>query len=59
MGLDLEYLKNQMYTSDLSKLNENELKYIIGLLEDEREKVNIDEADNDKHAYNIHGLYRV
>ena len=34
MGLDLEYFKNQTHVSDLQKLNENELKPIIGLLED-------------------------
>ena len=34
MGLDLEYFKNQIHVTDLQKLNENELKFIIRLFED-------------------------
>ena len=44
MGLDLEYFKNQMHVSDLQKLNENELKFIIRLLEDELEEFNINDG---------------
>ena len=41
MGLDLEYFKDQMHIRDLQKLNEDELKFIIRLLEDDLEKFNI------------------
>ena len=34
MGLDMEYFSKQNHITDLQKLNENELKPIIGLLED-------------------------
>ena len=44
MGLDLEYFKNQTHASDLQKLNEKELKFIISLLEDELEKFNINDS---------------
>ena len=44
MGLDLEYFKNQTHVSDLQKLNENELKFIIRLLEDELEEFNINDV---------------
>ena len=44
MGLDLEYFKNQTHTSDLQKLNEKELKFIISLLEDELKKFNINDG---------------
>ena len=44
MGLDLEYFKNQTHASDLQKLNENELKFIIRLLEDEQEEFNINDG---------------
>ena len=44
MGLDLEYFKNQMHISDLQKLNENELKFIIRLLEDDLEEFNINDG---------------
>ena len=44
MGLDLEYFKNQTHVSDLQKLNEKELKFIIGLLEDELEEFNINDG---------------
>ena len=44
MGLDLEYFKNQMHVSDLQKLNENELKFIIHLLGDELEEFNINDG---------------
>ena len=44
MGLDLEYFKNQMHVSDLQKLNENELKFIIRLLKDELEEFNINDG---------------
>ena len=36
MGLDLEYFKDQTHVSDLQKLNEKELYFIIRLLEDEQ-----------------------
>ena len=41
MGLDLEYFKNQTHVSDLQKLNEKELKFIIRLLGDKQEEFNI------------------
>ena len=41
MGLDLENLKNQTHITDLQKLNENELKSIIRLLQDELKEFNI------------------
>ena len=41
MGLDLEYFKNQTHITDLQKLNEKELKFIIGLLQDELKEFNI------------------
>ena len=44
MGLDLKYFKNQMHISDLQKLNENELKFIIRLLEDDLEEFNINDG---------------
>ena len=44
MGLDLEYFKNQMHVSDLQKLNENELKFIIRLFEDDLEELNINDG---------------
>ena len=44
MGLDLEYFKNQTHASDLQKLNEKELKFIISLLDDELEKFNINDG---------------
>ena len=44
MGLDLEYFKNQMHVTDLQKLNENELKFIIRLLEDVLEEFNINDG---------------
>ena len=44
MGLDLEYFKNQMHVSDLQKLNENELKFIIHLFEDVLEEFNINDG---------------
>ena len=44
MGLDLEYFKNQTHITDLQKLNENELKFIIRLLEDELEEFNINDG---------------
>ena len=44
MGLDLEYFKNQTHASDLQKLNENELKFIIHLLGDELEEFNINDG---------------
>ena len=44
MGLDLEYFKNQMHVSDLQKLNENELKFIIRLFEDVLEEFNINDG---------------
>ena len=42
MGLDLEYFKNQMHINDLLKLNDNELYFIIRLLEDELKAFNND-----------------
>ena len=44
MGLDLEYFKNQTHISDLQKLNENELKFIIRLLQDELKEFNINDG---------------
>ena len=44
MGLELEYFKNQTHASDLQKLNEKELKFIISLLEDELEEFNINDG---------------
>ena len=44
MGLDLEYFKNQTHASDLKKLNEKELYFIIRLLEDELEEFNINDG---------------
>ena len=44
MGLDLEYFKKQMHINDLQNLNENELKFIIRLLEDELEEFNINDG---------------
>ena len=44
MGLDLEYFKNQTHVSDLQKLNEKELYFIIRLLEDELEEFNINDG---------------
>ena len=41
MSLDLEYFKNQMHVSDLQKLNDKELYFIIRLLEDELKEFNI------------------
>ena len=41
MGLDLEYFKDQTYISDLEKLNEKELYFIIRLLEDELENAGV------------------
>ena len=44
MGLDLEYFKNQTHASDLQKLNEKELKFIISLLGDEQKEFNINDG---------------
>ena len=44
MGLDLEYFKNQIHVTDLQKLNENESKFIIRLLEDDLEEFNINDG---------------
>ena len=44
MGLDLEYLKNQMHISDLQKLNDKELYFIIRLLRDELKEFNINDG---------------
>ena len=44
MGLDLEYFKNQTHITDLQKLNENELKFIILLLQDELNEFNINDG---------------
>ena len=49
MGLDLEYFKNQMHVSDLQKLNENELKFIIRLFEDVLEEFNINDGFETKY----------
>ena len=40
MGLDLEYFKNQIHITDLQKLKENELYFIIRLFKDELEYFN-------------------
>ena len=44
MGLDLEYFKDQTHVSDLQKLNEKELYFIIRLLEDEQKEFNINDG---------------
>ena len=44
MSIDLEYFKDQTHASDLQKLNEKELKFIIGLLKDELEEFNINDG---------------
>ena len=44
MGLDLEYFKNQTHISDLQKLNEKELYFIIRLLQDELKEFNINDG---------------
>ena len=41
MSLDLEYFKDQTHISDLQKLNEKELYFIIRLFKDELEYFNI------------------
>ena len=55
MGLDLEYFKNQAHITDLQKLNENELYFIIRLLQDELKEFNINDGFKTKGiiiAYN-------
>ena len=47
MGLDLEYFKNQMHINDLLKLNE-ELEFIIRLLQDELNEININSGSEVK-----------
>ena len=37
MGLDFEFFKNQTHITDLQKLQENELYFIIHLFKDELE----------------------
>ena len=44
MSLDLEYFKDQTHVSDLQKLNEKELYFIIRLLEDEQKEFNINDG---------------
>ena len=44
MGLDLEYFKNQTHVSDLQKLNDKDLYFIIRLLRDELEEFNINDG---------------
>ena len=44
MGLDLKYFKNQMHINDLYNLNENELKFIIPLLQDGLDEFNINDG---------------
>ena len=44
MCLDLEYFKKQMHINDLQNLNENELKFIFRLLQDELKKFNINDG---------------
>ena len=44
MGLDLEYFKDQTHISDLQKLNDKELYFIIRLLEDEQKEFNINDG---------------
>ena len=41
MGLDLKYFKNQLPINDLNKLNNKDLFFIIRLLQDELDKINI------------------
>ena len=40
MGLDLEYFKNKTHITDLQKLKDNELYFIIRLFKDELEYFN-------------------
>ena len=44
MSIDLEYFKDQTHASDLQKLNEKELYFIIRLLEDEQKEFNINDG---------------
>ena len=44
MGLDFKYFFNKMHIGDLSKLIENELKFIIRLFKDELEYFNINDG---------------
>ena len=44
MGLDIEYFSNQNHVTDLQKLNDNKLKFIIGLLEDVLEEFRINDG---------------
>ena len=52
MGLDLEYFKNQMHIDDLLKLKDNELYFIIRLLEDELK------AFNNNDGFKTKGIIR-
>ena len=44
MGLDIEYFNNQIHITDLQKLNDKELYFVIGLLEDVLEEFLINET---------------
>ena len=44
MGLKLKYFKNQKHISDLEKLNEKDLYFIIRLLQDELKEFNINDG---------------
>ena len=44
MSIDLEYFKDQTHISDLQKLNDKELYFIIRLLKDELEEFNINDG---------------
>ena len=44
MVLDINYFSNQIHVDDLQKLNENELKFIIRLFQDELKEFNINDG---------------
>ena len=44
MGLDIEYFSNQNHITDLQKLNDEELYFVIGLLEDVLEEFLINDG---------------
>ena len=45
MGLDLEYFKDQKHINDLLKLRDDELSFIIRLLQDDLDETNINIED--------------
>ena len=44
MGLDIEYFSNQIHVTNLQKLNDKELYFVIGLLEDVLEEFLINDG---------------